>query len=154
MRADDNRNAARPGTVRGVVILDKPSGMTSRALVDRVARRFARVKVGHAGTLDPLASGILIVCIGTATRLVEELQELPKSYRTVVRLGARSDTLDALGRIVEDSCLRIPAREEVAEAVPQFVGHVLQQPPDYSALKIRGRRAYDLARAGQAVELA
>ena len=138
----------------GLLVVNKPRGLTSRAVVDRVARLVGRVKVGHAGTLDPLASGILVVCVGPATRLVEEVHGLPKSYRTVVLLGARSDTLDADGQIeyVEDSS--VPSPDEVAAAAATLVGNVDQVPPDYSALKVGGRRAYDLARAGQCVELA
>ena len=83
----------------GIIVLDKPTGPTSRDLVNTVAALLGRVKVGHAGTLDPLAGGILVVCVGAATRLTEIIQHLSKSYRTVVRLGARSDTHDALGRI-------------------------------------------------------
>jgi tRNA pseudouridine55 synthase len=123
-------------------------------VVDRVARLVGRVKVGHAGTLDPLASGVLVVCVGAATRLVEEIQGLPKSYRTAVRLGARSDTLDADGRIERVEDPRVPSPEEVAAAVAPLVGEVDQVPPDFSALKVGGRRAYDLARAGRPVDLA
>jgi len=96
----------------------------------------------------------LIVCVGAATRLVETLQQLPKSYRTVFRLGARSDTLDADGRIVAEPCPRVPTPLEVEYALLRFLGEVIQRPPDYSALKIKGRRAYDMARAGQVVDLA
>jgi tRNA pseudouridine55 synthase len=138
----------------GILVVDKPRGMTSRAVVDRVLRLVGRVKVGHAGTLDPLASGVLVVCIGPATRLVEEIQALPKSYRTVVRLGARSDTLDADGRIECVENPRVPSPDELAPALAPLVGDVDQVPPEYSALKIGGRRAYDLARSGHAVALA
>jgi tRNA pseudouridine55 synthase len=137
----------------GLMIVNKPSGLTSRDVVDRVGRCFPGAKVGHAGTLDPLASGVLIVCVGSATRLVEMLHQLPKSYRTVVHLGARSDTLDADGRIEVHTAARVPSEQDVREALPPFLGHVAQQPPDFSALKVKGRRAYDLARAGQVVEL-
>jgi len=154
MRADEARQRAEPATAIGILVLNKPSGITSRDLVDRVARLLPRIKVGHAGTLDPLASGILIVCVGAATRLVETLQQLPKSYRTVFRLGARSDTLDADGRIVAEPRPRVPSPLEVEHALSRFLGEVAQRPPDYSALKIKGRRAYDMARAGQSVELA
>jgi tRNA pseudouridine55 synthase len=140
--------------VGGLLVVDKPRGWTSRAVVDRVAGLIGRVKAGHAGTLDPLASGVLVVCVGAATRLVEEIQQLPKSYRTVVLLGARSDTLDADGRIEHEEDPRTPALAEVEAAVAPLVGEVEQVPPGYSALKVRGRRAYDLARAGHAVELA
>jgi tRNA pseudouridine55 synthase len=140
--------------VGGLLVVDKPRGWTSRAVVDRVAGLVGRVKAGHAGTLDPLASGVLVVCVGAATRLVEEIQRLPKSYRTVVLLGARSDTLDADGQIEHEEDPRAPAMAEVEAAVAPLVGEVEQVPPGYSALKVRGRRAYDLARAGHAVELA
>ncbi len=142
------------GGIEGLLVVDKPRGLTSRAVVDRVAGLVGRVKVGHAGTLDPLASGVLVVCVGAATRLVEEVQQLPKSYRTVVLLGARSDTLDADGRIEHLTDPRRPSMDEVMAAVAPLVGEVDQVPPGYSALKVKGRRAYDLARAGHAVELA
>jgi tRNA pseudouridine55 synthase len=138
----------------GILIVNKPSGLTSRELVNLVSRLRPQCKVGHAGTLDPLASGILIICVGAATRLVETLQQLPKSYRTTIRLGARSDTLDAEGQIIEEPRPRIPSLDEVRSALLPFVGEVIQQPPNFSALKIKGRRAYDLARSGRRVELA
>lgn len=143
------------GAIGGILVVDKPRGLTSRSVVDRVVRLVGRrVKVGHAGTLDPLASGVLVVCVGPATRLVEEVQALPKSYRAAVRLGARSDTLDADGRIEPVENARIPSPDEVAAAVAPLVGEVDQVPPAVSALKVGGRRSYDLVRAGQAVELA
>ena len=142
------------GGTGGILVVDKPGGLTSRAVVDRVVRLIGRVKVGHAGTLDPLASGVLVVCVGPATRLVEEIQSMPKSYRTVVRLGARSDTLDADGRIEHVEDARVPSPEDIEAALAPLVGEVDQVPPAYSALKLGGRRAYDLARGGQAVELA
>ena len=153
--AGSEQARSAPGRVpmTGVLIVNKPSSMTSRAVVDRVARCIPGAKVGHAGTLDPLASGVLIVCIGSATRLVEMLLQLSKSYRTVVRLGARSDTLDADGRIEVETSPRVPSELNVQEVLHPFLGNVAQQPPDYSALKVKGRRAYDLARAGQAVKL-
>lgn len=147
--------AAAAGKISaGLLVLDKPRGMTSRAVVDTVVRLVGRAKVGHAGTLDPLASGVLVVCIGSATRLVEEVQRLPKSYRTVVLLGARSDTLDADGRVVHENDPHIPSRPEVEAAIGPLTGDVDQVPPDFSALRVGGRRAYDLARAGNLVGLA
>jgi tRNA pseudouridine55 synthase len=141
-------------SVKGILNLNKPSGITSRAVVDRVARLLPRIKVGHAGTLDPLASGVLILCVGPVTRLIESLQRMDKVYRTVIRLGARSDTLDAEGRVavVEHPC--VPGELEVRQALAGQVGEILQLPPDYSALKIKGQRAYSRARAGLAVDLA
>jgi tRNA pseudouridine55 synthase len=154
MRVDEGANRVDGATTTGVLVLNKPSGALSRGLVNQVARLLPNVKVGHAGTLDPLASGVLVVCIGRATRLVETIQRLPKSYRTVFRLGARSDTLDAHGRIEVERAARIPSELEIREAVAPAIGEVVQRPPEYSALKIKGQRAYDLARAGMAVELA
>ena len=142
------------GEISGVLNLDKPGGMTSRDVVDLISRPLRKVKVGHAGTLDPLASGVLVVCVGAATRLIEYVQRMPKSYRTVVRLGARSDTLDADGRVEVEADPRIPTEAEVLEALATQVGTIDQVPPRFSALKVGGKRAYDLARGGQAVELA
>ncbi len=148
----------QPGKERpkaaGIVVLDKPTGPTSRELVDRVVELLPRVKVGHAGTLDPLASGILILCVGVATRLIEIIQDLGKSYRTVIRLGARSDTHDALGSIAFGESPRAPSMAQVREALSKLVGRIMQTPPDYSAVKIKGRRAYELARAGHTVDIA
>lgn len=137
----------------GVLNLDKPSGMTSRAVVDLVARPLRGLKVGHAGTLDPLASGVLVVCVGAATRLIELVQRMPKTYRTVIRLGARSDTLDADGTVVDVEAPRVPSVEEVLDVLGRQVGTIVQIPPAFSALRVSGRRAYDLARAGHTVEL-
>ena len=95
--------------VAGILVLNKPRGITSRHLVNQVARMLPRSKLGHAGTLDPLATGILIVCVGPATRLVPNVQDLSKGYRTRIRLGARSDTLDADGRIEIEASPRIPS---------------------------------------------
>jgi len=145
------RNAA---TAPGVLNLDKPTGVTSRAVVDRVARPLRGVKVGHAGTLDPLASGVLVVCVGAATRLIEFVQRMPKTYRTVIRLGATSDTLDADGHVVAVASPRVPKESEVLAALAGQVGTIGQRPPAFSALKVAGRRAYDLARAGLEVDLA
>jgi tRNA pseudouridine55 synthase len=145
---------AKTPVVSGIIVLNKPSGPTSRELVDLIARLTPKTKVGHAGTLDPLASGILIVCLGAATRLTDLIQHLSKSYRALVRLGARSDTDDALGSIVALDDPKVPSLREIDESLSQLRGNVMQQPPTHSALKIKGKRAYDLARAGQAVKLA
>ena len=140
--------------MNGVLNLNKPSGVTSRDVVNKVVRVVGRrVKVGHAGTLDPLASGVLVVCLGSATRLIEYVQRQTKTYRTVVLLGCHSDTLDADGTITSVKEARPAAIKAVRPAVATLVGTYLQRPPDYSALKVRGRRAYDLARAGESVEL-
>jgi tRNA pseudouridine55 synthase len=134
--------------------LNKPAGITSRQAVDRVKKCLPRTRLGHAGTLDPLATGVLVVCVGAATRLIEYVQRMPKTYRTVVRLGAWSDTLDADGRVTEVAIPTPPARAQVEAALKGQVGAILQRPPDYSALKVDGERAYELARKGRPVELA
>lgn len=140
--------------LNGLINLLKPSGLTSRAAIDFVARAFKPIKVGHAGTLDPLASGVLVVCVGSATRLIANVQSMEKVYRTTIRLGARSDTLDADGRIVETDAPPIPTESAVRAAVAAQVGEIAQTPPQYSALKVAGRRSYELARKGQAITLA
>lgn len=143
-----------PADLSGVLNLNKPGGMTSRDVVNLVSRPLRKVKVGHAGTLDPLASGVLVVCVGGATRLIEQVQRMPKAYRTVVRLGARSNTLDADGRVEAVENPRVPDEAEVRQALATQVGTIAQVPPQFSALKVGGKRAYDLARGGQEVDLA
>ncbi len=138
----------------GLLNLNKPTGVTSRDVVDRVSRPLRKVKVGHAGTLDPLASGVLVVCVGAATRLIEYVQRMPKTYRATIRLGATSDTLDADGRVVETIDPRVPLRSDVESALMTQIGTIEQMPPQFSALKVAGKRAYDLAREGETVALA
>lgn len=138
----------------GLLVLDKPSGMTSRAVVDRVQRLFPRgTKIGHTGTLDPLATGVLVVCIGQATRLAEYVQQMPKVYRAAILLGCTSDTDDADGSIVANENAIAPDLASVEACLAGFVGTILQTPPAYSAAKLGGRRAYALARRGDDVDL-
>jgi len=139
--------------VNGWVVLDKPVGMTSTHAVSRLKRLFNGKKAGHAGTLDPLASGILPVAFGEATKTVPFVQDGEKAYRFTIRWGAETDTDDADGRIVETSDIR-PRPEAVAALLPHFIGTVLQRPPAFSALKIAGERAYDIARDGEMPNLA
>ena len=140
--------------MNGFLVVDKPGGMTSRDAVNRVQLWFPRrTKIGHTGTLDPLATGVLVLCIGGATKLADRVQATPKRYETRIRLGATSDTDDADGAVVETVVTAIPTREAVEAALPAFVGLIEQLPPQYSALKVEGRRAYDLARSGAAVAL-
>jgi len=144
-----------PTTYDGLLILDKPPGMTSRAALDRAARWFPRrTRIGHTGTLDPLASGVLVLCLGSATRLTEYVQNMSKTYLSRFLLGARSDTDDADGIITPTISAVAPAPSLVAAHVAQFVGTIEQVPPAFSAAKVTGRRAYDLARRGEVVELA
>ena len=138
--------------VNGWLILDKPVGMTSTQAVGAVRRLFDARKAGHAGTLDPLATGLLPIALGEATKTVPYAVDGTKHYRFVVRWGATTDTDDAEGRITETSELR-PSREAIEGLLPQFMGEIMQTPPIYSAIKVAGARAYDLAREGEAVKL-
>ena len=138
--------------VHGWLVLDKPVGMTSTQAVGAVRRLFDARKAGHAGTLDPLATGVLPIALGEATKTVPYAVDGTKHYRFTVRWGAGTDTDDAEGRITATSELR-PAREAVEALLPRFTGSILQTPPAFSAIKVDGNRAYDLARAGEVVEL-
>src|SRR5919205_1116187 len=132
--------------MNGLLVIDKPGGMTSRDVVNRVQRWFPRkTKIGHTGTLDPLATGVLVVCVGAATRLADLVQGMGKSYRSRFRLGATSDTDDADGSITVLPAAASPTEEAVRTALGSFVGEILQVPPAYSALKVGGRRSHDLA---------
>lgn len=138
----------------GLLNLNKPSGVTSRRVVDRVQRLVKPIKVGHAGTLDPLASGVLVLGVGQATRLVEYVQEMPKQYRAMFLLGRSSTTEDTDGEVAVLANAVVPTIERLQQIADELVGDIQQRPPAFSALKVGGRRAYDLAREGQHVELA
>ncbi len=138
----------------GFLVIDKPAGMTSRDVVNVAQRWFPRrTKIGHAGTLDPLATGVLVLCIGAATKLVECVQALGKTYRTRILFGFTSTTDDADGTLTAYAAGEVPTEELIRALLPQFVGEIQQLPPTVSALKIDGQRAYDLARRGQEVKL-
>jgi tRNA pseudouridine55 synthase len=139
--------------VSGWLIFDKPQGMTSTTAVSRLKRLYDAAKAGHAGTLDPLATGILPVAFGEATKTVPFVMEGIKAYRFTVRFGAETDTDDAEGKITETSERR-PTRAEIEAVLPRFTGEITQVPPRYSALKVEGARAYDLARDEEDFELA
>jgi tRNA pseudouridine55 synthase len=143
-----------PPAPNGLLVLDKPVGVTSRAAVDRALRWFPRgTRVGHTGTLDPLAGGVLVLCVGHSTRLTEYVQDMAKTYVADVVLGARSATDDAEGPITPLAVSRPPSRAEIDLAFPEFVGRISQIPPAYSAAKVAGQRAYDLARRDADVAL-
>ena len=139
--------------VHGWLVLDKPQGMTSTQAVTRVRRLFEAEKAGHAGTLDPLATGVLPIALGEATKTVPFAVEGEKEYRFTLRFGAETDTDDAEGKIVARSDKR-PTRAEIEAVLPDFTGEVEQVPPRYSALRVDGARAYDLARDEEEFELA
>jgi tRNA pseudouridine55 synthase len=138
--------------VHGWVVLDKPVGMTSTHAVSVVKRLFAAKRAGHAGTLDPLASGCLPIALGEATKTVPFVMDGRKGYRFTVRWGEERDTDDAEGRVLATNETR-PSADAIRALLPQFTGTIAQTPPKFSAIKIEGERAYDLAREGEAIEL-
>ena len=138
--------------ISGWVVLDKQYDMTSTQAVGKVRWLFGAAKAGHAGTLDPLATGILPIALGEATKAVPQVQDGTKLYRFAILWGSATTTDDAEGAVVATSDVR-PDRAALEAVLPDFTGTILQRPPIYSALKVDGERAYDLARAGEAVDL-
>ena len=143
--------------LNGWIILDKPYGLGSTQAVAAVKRCLreageAKTKIGHGGTLDPLAEGVLPIALGEATKLAGRMLDSDKAYDFCVKFGAQTDTLDAEGAVIATSDVR-PTGAEVEAVLPRFTGPIEQMPPAYSALKVVGRRAYDLARAGEEVAL-
>ncbi|MHA1165464.1 MAG: tRNA pseudouridine(55) synthase TruB [Alphaproteobacteria bacterium] len=139
--------------VHGWIVLDKPVGVTSTNAVARVKRMFQAAKAGHAGTLDPLASGILPIALGEATKTVPFVVDGLKSYRFTVRWGEETETDDNEGEVTQRSDLR-PSLSDIERLLPDFTGEIEQVPPRYSAIKVEGARAYDLARGGDEFQLA
>lgn len=139
--------------ISGWLIVDKPAGVTSTAVVGKVRWALDAKKAGHAGTLDPAATGVLAIALGEATKTVSYLTEALKCYRFQVRLGASTTTDDAEGSVLATRDQR-PSDDEIRAALLPFVGDILQVPPQFSAVRVEGERAYDLARAGEAMELA
>jgi tRNA pseudouridine55 synthase len=141
--------------MHGWLVIDKPGGVTSRDVVNAAQKWFPRgTKLGHTGTLDPLATGVLVLCVGAATRLAEVVQGMGKAYRSRFRLGASSDTDDADGEVTVCLDARPPTEDAVRAALARFVGELRQVPPAYSALKVGGKRSHELARGGAAAPLA
>ena len=143
----------RGNPVHGWVVLDKPLGLGSTQAVGKVRWALGARKAGHAGTLDPLATGVLAIALGEATKVVPLVQEGLKTYRFTVRLGQATDTDDAEGAVIAESGAR-PDDATIAEALTAFEGDIMQVPPQYSAVRVEGERAYDLARAGERLDLA
>ncbi|MGI4800196.1 MAG: tRNA pseudouridine(55) synthase TruB [Janthinobacterium lividum] len=136
----------------GWLIIDKPPGMTSTDVVNRVKRAFDAQKAGHGGTLDPLATGVLPIAFGAATKTVPYVMDGTKVYRFTLRLGEARDTDDADGAVIATSDVR-PTDDQLRAALPAFIGDIMQVPPIYSAIKVAGERAYDMAREGRAPDL-
>lgn len=138
--------------IHGWIVLDKPQGITSTRALARVKRVLGAKKAGHAGTLDPLASGVLAIALGEATKTVSFIMDSKKTYRFTVAWGVQTDTDDTEGETIATSN-RIPTADEIRDVLPHFTGPIMQRPPVFSALKVDGKRAYDLARQGKPVSL-
>lgn len=136
----------------GILVVDKPVGPTSHQVVSIVRKGSGIRKVGHAGTLDPRASGVLVLCLGAATRLSEYLSTTSKRYYAVIRFGASTQTYDSEGEVTLETA-RIPTRKEIEGSLSDFVGKISQVPPPFSAIKVKGKRAYELARQGKTPQL-
>ena len=137
----------------GLIVVDKPVGLSSMDVVRRVRRAAGGCKTGHAGTLDPLATGVVICCLGKATKCVESLMGKPKVYDTTIDLSAFTTTDDLEGERIEVDCSKPPGLGAVKDACDQFRGEIEQTPPIYSAVHVNGQRAYKLARKGEAVDM-
>ena len=138
--------------MNGVVLVNKDRGMTSHDVVSRMRRIYKTRRVGHTGTLDPMAEGLLPVCIGSATKAADMITAADKRYIAVMELGKRSDTLDAEGEVYEAADRLTVGSEDVIRAVSRFIGEYDQLPPMYSAIKVNGKKLYELARAGENIE--
>lgn len=150
MESQDIKNA-----ISGILVVDKPVGMTSHDVVEIVRKGTNIRRAGHTGTLDPRASGVLVILIGPAVRLSEFVSASDKRYQAILRLGSATDTYDADGRFTRQPSEQLDVTEEQFEEVLQrFVGEIEQTPPPYSAIKVHGRKAYEMARKGEEVELA
>ena len=138
--------------ISGVLVVDKPIGLTSHDVVQIVRKGTNIRRAGHTGTLDPRASGVLVILIGPAVRLSEYVSASDKRYQAIVRLGASTDTYDAEGRITSSAPVEV-TEEQFEDALQQFIGEIEQVPPPYSAVKVKGRKAYEMAREGEEVDL-
>ena len=138
--------------VNVIVDLNKPEGITSQQAVTRVKKIFGVKKAGHAGTLDPLATGVLLICLGEATKISRFLMDKDKEYRARMKLGERTDTLDAEGTVMETRKVPDLSVHDIEQAAQEFIGRIIQKPPMYSAIKHKGRPLYALARKGLTVE--
>src|SRR5665811_115234 len=138
--------------ISGVLVVDKPVGLTSHDVVQIVRKGTNIRRAGHTGTLDPRASGVLVILIGPAVRLSEYVSASDKRYQAIIRLGTTTDTYDADGRVTSSAPVNI-TEEQFEAALKQFIGEIEQVPPPYSAVKVKGRKAYEMAREGEEVDL-
>lgn len=137
--------------MNGVIVIDKPCGKTSHDVVGIMRRLFKTRRVGHTGTLDPMATGVLPICIGNATKAADMLTLSDKGYTAVFKLGTRTDTLDIEGEVIEEKEVNV-TQEQIREVIESFKGEIFQTPPMYSAIKVDGKKLYELAREGKEIE--
>lgn len=137
----------------GVLLINKPAGYTSHDIVNIVRKQLHIKKVGHCGTLDPDATGVLVICVNKATKIIQFLTSESKIYRATLSLGQSTDTYDASGKILEEKDVKAIDKDEVIKVLNEFLGHSKQIPPIYSAIKVKGKKLYEYARAGQAVKI-
>lgn len=138
--------------MNGAFFIDKDTNCTSRDVVNEIIKKVETIKVGHTGTLDPLATGVLVVCVGKATKLVNLLMALDKEYEAEITLGILTDTYDIMGHIIKEERPDV-SRDDIVEVLKEFVGEYEQEVPIYSAVKINGKKLYEYARAGQTISL-
>ncbi len=138
--------------MNGIILIDKGKDVTSRDVVNKLCRIFSTKKVGHTGTLDPLATGVLVVCFGKYTKLVDKITSLNKSYRATVKFGLRTDTLDITGKVLEEKSFEVN-EEEIKKVLKSFTGKMMQEVPLYSSVRVNGKKLYEYARNGEEVTL-
>ncbi len=142
------KNKNKDSGRNGIVVVNKPAGITSHDVVNRVRRKFGMRRVGHAGTLDPLATGVLVILLGKATKLFKEFQDFDKAYRATLKLGTTTQTADILGKVIEQKSYEHISRDQILDVLERFIGETEQIPPMVSAVKVGGQRLYKLARQG------
>ncbi|MBN2720258.1 MAG: tRNA pseudouridine(55) synthase TruB, partial [Proteobacteria bacterium] len=153
LHAAGGKKDQRSSRVQGILVVDKPEGLTSHDVVQKVRRIYGIRQVGHTGTLDPIASGVLVVLVGSATRIAQFLQEEDKEYHLTMRLGVETDTQDITGKILREEDPTVVTRSDLERASRAYLGTFLQAPPLFSAVKHSGQPLYRLARKGVHVEV-
>ena len=139
--------------MNGIIVVNKEKGYTSRDVVNIVGKYFGTKKIGHTGTLDPLACGVLVLCIGKGLKLVEMLTNHDKEYIAKVKLGIETDTLDVTGNVINEKEVPNLTKEDIEKVLSEFLGHIKQQVPIFSAIKVNGKKLYEYARNGEEVTL-
>ena len=139
--------------MNGVLLVNKPIDFTSRDVVNKLTKVFNTKKIGHTGTLDPIATGVLVICIGKSTKLCDILTSKYKEYIATIKLGIKTDTLDTMGTILEEQEIKNYTKEEITKVLNSFLGKSIQETPIYSAVKVNGKKLYEYAREGISIEL-